>query len=195
MNRTFALMTGAALACISAMPCAAAPEPQIAIVPCETVLPAGGVKTAPAPLDAYVTLICTAHGQAMRPKDGFKWVFEQGSMWLAAANKQNPQASDHYTELVNAPMSATELADFRKDLKTIYGSPDLQKREVLRIRVTTSGGIKKQLLLMPPQKSEPADHPAVGMECIHECKPIDKDPWLFTIEPTDQAFKGLKPRE
>jgi hypothetical protein len=43
--------------------------------------------------------------------------------------------------------------------------------------------VQKQLFLRGPPAGAPADAKVLGMECIHYCVPIDKDPWFFEVLP------------
>jgi len=150
-------------------------------IPC--ALPQDAVKAVPAPLDHYVTLVCTRGGQALKPVDGSNWVFDTGATWLSASNPKGPAQTDHYTELANKPLSQPELAALRSALSTLKPAPEVLTRNILRFAVTTSWGAHKEIYLLPPPDGAGADARTLGMECIHGCRPIDKDPWFFTIAP------------
>lgn len=150
--------------------------------PCER-MPQSAVKVVPAPLDRYVRLVCTAGGQALEPLNGDSWMFEQGSMMLSAANAEGPSEGDHYTELSYKPLSSAELTSLRGELAKLKPSAEVLKRDILRFAVTTSWGKHKEIYLLPPTAGAGADAQTVGMECIEHCRPIDKDPWFFTIMP------------
>ncbi|HEX4739110.1 MAG TPA: hypothetical protein VH331_16280 [Allosphingosinicella sp.] len=151
-------------------------------IPCDGLAPSA-VRTVPPPLDRYVTLVCTRSGQALKPIDGSAWVFDQGPMWLSAANARGPSKDDHYTELSYKPLSRDEITALRAELAKRGPEPSVLRRDILRFAVTTSWGAHKEIYLLPPPVGAGADARTLGMECIHACRPIDKDPWFFTIVP------------
>jgi hypothetical protein len=110
-------------------------------------------------------------------------MFEQGGMMLSAANSEGPSESDHYTELSYKPLAPKELARLRADLASLKPAPEVLTRSILRFAVTTSWGAKKEIYLLPPPDGAGSDARTLGMECIHACRPINKDPWFFSIEP------------
>ena len=82
------------------------------------------------------------------------------------------------------PLSPDELAALRAELGKLHPEPSVLTRSILRFAVTTSWGGHKEIYLLPPPDGAGADAHTLGMECIHRCRPIDKDPWFFTIQPT-----------
>ena len=150
------------------------------IVPCET-LPPTAVRAVPSPLDQYVTLVCTRSGQALKPVNGYQWVFDQGAQWLTATNPKRPSKDDHYTAIAYKPLSPDELAALRAELAKLQPRPEVLMRPILRFSVSTSWGAEKEIYILPP--SDGSDAPALGMECIHSCRPIETDPWFFAIVP------------
>jgi hypothetical protein len=150
--------------------------------PCAN-MPESAVTSVPAPLDRYVRLVCTHGGQALEPLNGDAWMFEQGSMMLSAANADGPAESDHYTELSYKPLSPAELTALQAELAKLQPSAEILTRDILRFAVTTSWGKHKEIYLLPPTAAAGPEAHTVGMECIEHCRPIDKDPWFFTIVP------------
>jgi len=172
---------------VAAQAASAAPSPAHAdadplAIPCDG-LPPSAVRVVPPPLDHYVTLVCTRSGQALRPVSGYSWVFDQGAIWLSATNPQAPSKGDSYTGLSYKPMSPDALAALRAELGKLRPDPSVLTRSILRFAVTTSWGEHKEIYLLPPPSGAGADARTVGMECIHACRPIDKDPWFFAIVP------------
>jgi hypothetical protein len=151
-------------------------------VPCEG-LAQSAVRVVPTPLDQYVTLVCTLSGQALKPVGGYTWIFDQGPMWLSAANPRGPSKDNSYTELSYKPLSPEELTALRAELAKLGPDPSALTRSILRFAVTTSWGARKEIYLLPPPSGAGADAHTLGMECIHACRPIDKDPWFFEIVP------------
>jgi hypothetical protein len=149
-------------------------------VPCDG-LPSTAVRVVPSPLDKYVTIVCTRSGQALKPLDGYKWFFDQGPMMLSATNPNAPSKDDHYTALDFEPLGPGELASLRVELAKLKPNPEVLTRSILRFAVSTSYGEKKEIYLLTP--SDGVAH-VLGMECVHSCRPIESDPWFFTIVPT-----------
>jgi hypothetical protein len=154
-------------------------------IPCDG-LPPSAVKVVPPPLDKYVTLVCTRSGQALRPVSGYAWIFDQGAMWLGAANPRGPSRNDHYAELSYKPLSPDELTALRAELGKLHPAPSVLERTILRFAVTTSSGEHKEIYLLPAPDGAGAETHTLGMECTDGCRPIDKDPWFFTIAPLPQ---------
>lgn len=152
-------------------------------ISCDT-LPPAAVRVTPSPLDHYATLICTRSGQALKPLDGFAWMFDQGPEMLIATNPHNPSASDHYTALTYRPMASDEVASLRKELAKLDPDPAVLTRPILRFDLVTSWGSHKQIYLLPPPDDAPPDTRTLGMECSHECRPVETDPWFFSVVPT-----------
>ncbi len=155
-------------------------EPGPLFVSCDS-LPSTAVRAVPSPLDKYVTLVCTRSGQALKPLDGYQWFFDQGPMMLSATNPKAPSKDDHYTALDFEPLGPAELASLRVELAKLRPNPEVLTRPILRFAVATSYGENKEIYLLPP--SDGAAH-VLGMECVHRCRPIESDPWFFTIVPT-----------
>lgn len=176
------------LATFLALPAMAAPDDhaQSLVIPCEG-LPADAVTSVPAPFDQFVELICTRSGQALKPVDGYAWVFDVGATWLSATNPHGPSKTDHYTRLVVDPLRQAEVDRLRAELNKLTPNPTLARREFIRLDVETSWAARKQIYLVLREKDGPPDEHTLGMECIHNCVPIDKDPWYFSIEPTASA--------
>lgn len=150
-------------------------------LPCD-VLPTTAVRALPSPFDQYFDLVCTKAGQAIKAKSGFALVFKEGRFYLNAANPEHPDQISptiHYTAFVNAPLSGAEAAALRADLHTIANSPVIDGSTILRLRIDTSTGAKKQIYLLLPTNGGSV----LGMECVKDCKPIGEDPWFFAIEP------------
>ena len=168
-----AMAVGAALAQTPDKPAGAL------FVSCDT-LPADAARNVPEPFTRYVRLSCTRSGQALGPVNGYNWFFEQGPMALLANNPKTPTASAYYTRLEVDPLSAKETDILRKDLRKISSDPSILEREILRLDVAMSWGGAKQLYLLLPPKSAPEAH-VLGMECVKNCRPIDQDPWFFTV--------------
>lgn len=154
-------------------------------IPCD-VLPASAVKIVPPPLDQYVTLVCTTSGQALKPIKA-AWMFDQGALWPSAGKPSGPDKTDHYTRLEYKPLGADELAALRAELGKLNPASDALTRNILRFAVTTSWGAQKELYLLPPSEGAGPDARTLGMECIHSCRPIDRDPWFFTIVPDEPS--------
>jgi hypothetical protein len=150
-------------------------------LPCDG-LPASAVRSVPAPFDAYLDLVCTKAGQAIKAKPGFVFEFKEGRFYLNALNPDHPDQfslTTHYTALINAPLSEAEAAGLRADLHTIADNPVIDASTILRLRIDTSTGAKKQIYLLIPTNGGTV----LGMECVKDCKPIAEDPWFFAIEP------------
>ncbi len=166
------LLAGAAVLSQSA-------DPDLTI-PCNRI-PGAAVRVVPAPLDQYVTLVCTRAGQALKPLNGDTWVFDQGATWLGAANPKGPSETDYYTQLSYRPLTSDEATALRSELAKLHPDPSVLTRTILRFSVRTSWGGQKEIYLLPPPPGAGGEAHTLGMECIHACRPIDKDPWFFTI--------------
>lgn len=193
MIPAFLLAAAHASGLLAAQPSGAPPPPANAdadplTIPCDG-LPPSAVRVVPPPLDHYVTLVCTRAGQALRPVNGYSWVFGQTETWLSATNPHGPSKADSYTELSYKPMSTDELAALRTGLATLHPDPSVLTRSVLRFAATTSWGARKEIYLLPPPDDASADAHTLGMECIHACRPIDKDPWFFVIVPDEPGAR------
>ena len=148
---------------------------------CDT-LPTDAVRNVPEPFSRYVRLSCTRSGQALGPVSGYNWFFEQGPMALLANNPKTPTASAYYTRLEVDPLSPKEIDILRGDLRKMSSDPSILEREVLRLDATMSWGGAKQIYLLLPPQSAPQAH-VLGMECVKNCRPINQDPWFFTVVP------------
>ncbi len=104
-------------------------------------------------------------------------------MMLSATNPKEPSKDDHYTALDFKPLSPAELASLRAELAKLQPNPEVLTRPILRFAVSTSSAGQKEIYLLEPVDG--ASH-TLGMECIHRCRPIDKDPWFFVILPTNK---------
>jgi hypothetical protein len=104
-------------------------------------------------------------------------------MMLSAANSEGPSESDHYTDLSYKPLGSAELTGLRAELAKLHPAPEVLTRNILRFALTTSWGAQKEIYLLPPPADAGPDSRTLGMECIHACRPIDRDPWFFTIVP------------
>lgn len=159
-----------------------APPPARPIhVSCDT-LPADAARDVPEPFARYVELSYTRSGQALGPVSGYTWMFEPGPMALLANNPKTPGEAAYYTRLEVDPLTPKEIDALRGDLRRMTTKSSILNREILRLDVSMSWRGTKQLYLLLPLKSAP-DEPLLGMECIKNCRPIDKDPWFFTVVP------------
>ncbi len=157
------------------------------IVSCDK-LPAKAVRTVPSPLDQYVTLACTRSGQALRPVDGYSWVFDRGAvMWPSATNPSSPSKDDYYKALAVKPLSSDEVASLRAELAKLHPETAVLRRPILRFSVSTSWGEEKEIYLLPPQDGAPKGTRTLGMECIHHCRPIETDPQFFVVVPDGEG--------
>jgi len=185
MNRVWIL----AVLLLAAMP--ARGEDRLDL-PCNG-LPATAVNSVPVPFDRYMDLVCTHVGQALKPKPGFQFVFREGPMLLTPLNPATPQRmgrSEHFTALRVDPLSEAEAALLRSDLHSVTNNPVIDASTIIRMREETSTGAIKQIYLLIPTGNDPV----MGMECVHDCRPIQGDPWFFTIQPmaqdSDRPRKG-----
>lgn len=149
--------------------------------PCDT-LPTDAVRSVPEPFSRYVRLSCTRSGQALGPVSGYEWFFEQGPMALLANNPKTPTTNAYYTKLEVDPLSPKEIAVLRGDLRKMSSDASILEREILRLDATMSWGGAKQIYLLLPPQNAPQAH-VLGMECVKNCRPIDQDPWFFTVVP------------
>ncbi len=162
------------------------------VVSCDS-LPKDAVRAVPHPFDRFMSIDCTRSGQALRPVPGYRWQFPEGTMWLSATNPKAPSAEDHYVELAVIPMTPRGVSAVRAELHKITQEPAVFLRDIIRMDVTTSWGEHKQLFLLVPPAGAPPEARVLGMECIHYCIPIDKDPWFFTVLPDAPAGAPPKP--
>jgi hypothetical protein len=188
----FALSSAAGLGSDIAAAQAPKADADALTIPCDGLAPSA-IRTVPPPLDRYVTLVCTHAGQALKPVGGASWIFDQGAMWLGAANPKGPSQDDHYTALSYKPLSPDELAALRAELGKLHPDPSVLTRNILRFAVATSWGGHKEIYLLPAPEGAGAEARTLGMECIHACRPIDKDPWFFTIVPHSVADPHGRP--
>lgn len=180
----FGFFAGLTCAVLVALPSKASADADFQF-PCKN-LPSDAVMQVPAPFDQYMELTCTKAGQALRPKPGFRFIFQNGmSLDLTALNFSNPIAnpSVHFTMLSTRNLSDTAMSKFREQLRVIVTDMTAIESRIIWMDERTSTDATKQIiLLIPPAGSVPERH-VLGMECITECIPIDKDPWLFSIVP------------
>jgi hypothetical protein len=151
-------------------------------IPC--ALPSDAVTAVPAPFDKYMELTCTHAGQALKPLDGFRWVFVTQNnimMWLTSNNtqKQDFAPSTHFTKLAAGTLSAEQLAAFHAELHKFTDAPVVFQSTVIKMDEETSGGAVKQIyLLLPPAGT--GTH-VLGIECIDDCIPMEEKPWAFVV--------------
>jgi hypothetical protein len=139
--------------------------------------------TVPAPLNAYMRVICTKVSDALAPPPGFEWVFPDNLVEIIPALKPNVAPADdpaHFTRLVSAPLTPAELAAFRQRLATVTKNPDMLKAEVMRLEVDTSTGDHKQEYLMVSHTPGLSPN-AWGLECYNDCNPMEKSPWGWVV--------------
>jgi hypothetical protein len=158
---------------------AAAPDDGISI-PC--ALPADAVTSVPAPFDRYMALACTSSGQALKPQGGFV-ALNNISMWLTSnsPDKRDLAPSTHFTGLSLATLTPEQVAAFRAEMSKAFDSPLIRQAAVYKLDEETSGGARKQIyLLIAPEGS---NAPALGIECVNDCVPLEQKPWAFLIVP------------
>ena len=133
-----------------------------------------------------MALACTHNGQALKPLDGFSFIFvalNNVSMWLTSNNpeKQDLAPSTHFTKLSFATLTPEQIAAFRAEMSKAFNSPLIQQAAVYKMDEETSGGAHKQIyLLLAPEGS---NAPALGIECVNDCVPLEAKPWAFLIAP------------
>jgi len=157
-------------------------------LPC-TALPSTAVKFVPGPFDAYMQLACTHSGQVLMPKPGTRFVFREGPMALSALNADKPKEINeavHFTVLTVAPLDVSELASLRADLHKIATSPIIDQSTIIRMREETSTGAHKQIYLLIPLAGVKGH--ILGMECNHDCRPVESDPWFFSVVPDSEML-------
>jgi hypothetical protein len=137
----------------------------------------------PAPLNAYMRVICTRVSDALAPPPGYEWVFPDNMVEIIPALKPNVAPTDdpaHFTRLVSAPLTAAELAAFRQRLAGVVKNPEILKAEVMRLEVDTSTGDHKQEYLLVSH-TPGASPSAWGLECYNDCNPMEKTPWAWVV--------------
>jgi hypothetical protein len=143
------------------------------------------VTVVPAPLNAYMRVVCTKVSDALAPLPGFQWVFpDNSSGFIPALNpKVGPTAETaHFTRLESAPLTAAELAVFRQRMSTVAKNPEILKAEVMRLEIYTSTADHKEEYLMVSHT--PGLSPSAwGIECYNDCDPMDKSPWAWVVAP------------
>lgn len=158
-------------------------------LPC-TALPPTAVKIVPAPFDAFMHLTCTHAGQVLLPKPGTRFVFREGPMALTALNADKPKEINeavHFTALTVDPLNESELANLRADLHKIATNAVIDQSTIIRMREETSTGAHKQIYLLIPLAGVKGH--ILGMECNHDCRPVESDPWFFSVVP-DSEMQG-----
>lgn len=152
-------------------------------------LPAGAVTALPAPFDKYMTLTCTRTGQALKPVDGYQWVFPfvgNRTMWLTA---NSPDGKDlvpgtHFTTLSVEMPDGDRLKTFKDEMSRMLNSPLVYQSTILRLAEVTSNGEHKEIYLLIPPESAKAN--VLGIECVEDCIPMEQEPWLFIVTPVAQ---------
>jgi hypothetical protein len=145
--------------------------------------PKTAVTVVPAPLNAYMRVVCTKVSDALAPPPGFEWVFPDNMAEFVAALKPGvaPSAdAAHFTRLVSAPLTAAELAAFRLRLAGVVKDTEILKADVLRLEVDTSTGDHKQEYLMISHTPGLSPN-AWGIECYNDCNPMEKSPWAWVV--------------
>jgi hypothetical protein len=156
------------------------------IVPCAD-LPAGAATNVPPPFDQYLQLVCTRSGQALKPVDGYQWVFAGlSAQWQWAMNRQSPAPTDHFVALTAEPLSDAEVVTLRDavsrdiNFKRVSGDYNADPT-IARLSLQTSSGEHWQIyLLTPPQGSSP-DAPVIGLRCRDDCLPLYMGAVFFTV--------------
>jgi len=134
--------------------------------------------------DAYMRVVCTKASDALAPLPGYEWVFSNGTGgFLTAINpKAGPTANPpSFTRLVNAPLSAADVAAFRQRLAPVAKDPAILTAEVLRLEVDTSSGDHKQEYFLIAHNAAGAITGEWGIECYNDCNPMESSPWAFTV--------------
>ena len=150
-------------------------------LPCAEA-PKTAVLGLPAPFDRFMRVLCTRAGHALAPLPGYHWVFANGmSLWLSAMSPKmtvTGQAA-YFTRLAVAPLTAVEAADFRRRLKGFVRDPSYLAGELLRLEVDTSTGEHRQEYIFARAAAGGALTPVWGIECLVDCRPLEKEPWAF----------------
>jgi hypothetical protein len=153
------------------------------VVPCR--MPADAAQAVPAPFDTYMRLECTRMGQSLRPVEGYAWVargFPQ--VWLmAASNPDQSVPGEHFTKLDAVPLTDTQLAAFRAELRKMSSDDVVLQAPVLRLEEETSSGVHKQIYLLLPKA---ANGHVVGFECFDDCIPMEAHPYMFIVMPLSE---------
>jgi hypothetical protein len=187
---------GAAIVLAAATPPPASAQPGAPADPSLAGFPPGYIqdcatrpKTAltvvPAPLNAYMRVVCTKVSDALAPLPGFEWVFPGNSAGFIAALNPKLTPTDepaHFTRLASAPLTPAELAGFRQRLGTVAKDPEILKADVMRMEVDTSTGDHKQEYLMVSHTPGLSPN-AWGIECYNDCDPMEPTPWAWIIAP------------
>ena len=160
-------------------------------LPCSEA-PKMAVLTPPAPFDRFMRVLCTRAGHALAPPPGFHWVFVNGgSMWLSALSLHSGLTGQdaYFSKLQSSPPTAAQAAAFRARLRRIVPDPRLLEGDLLRLEVETSTGDHKQEYLFVARDASGQVSPVWGIECYHDCDPMDKQPWAFQVvrDPSSQA--------
>ena len=158
--------------------------------------PKGAVLSVPAPFDRFMRIQCARAGATLGPMPGFHWVFPSGiSMALSALSVHSSVTGRdaYFTRVEAAPLSAAEDAAFRKRVAPIVRSPSMLEGDFARLEVDTSTGDHKQVYLFVSHAPSGAVSGAWGIECFHDCDPMDASPWAFIIVP-DEAPRPARPQ-
>ena len=186
--RWLALVLAAALAATAAQaaqdpdPADVARFPPGFVLPCSAA-PKTAVLVVPAPFDQHMRILCTTNGHILAPFRGHHWVFANGLSLALSALGLHSQISGqaaHFTRLENAPLSPSETTALLESLKPIVMDPTMLDVDVMRMEVDTSTGDHKQILMFV---SHAPGGGAWGMECFHECVPMESPPWAFVVRP------------
>ena len=138
----------------------------------------------PAPFDEFMSVVCTRAGHALAPPGGYHWLFINGaSMWLTSMSAHSGLTGRdaYFTRLESAPLSEAEADALRQRVKPIVRTPAMLQGDLMRLEADTSTGDHKQIYLFVSHDGSGAVTHAWGIECFHDCDPMDKDPWAFMV--------------
>jgi hypothetical protein len=194
MHRSLATTLAASLAALAAAAAAQPPgpsDPSLAGFPpgyiedCAT-RPASDITAVPAPLNAYMRVVCTKVSDALAPLPGYEWDFPNGTAgFLTALNPKGnaPAGAAHFSRLAYAPLSDAEVASFRQRLAPAVTNQAILTAQVLRLEVDTSTGDHKQEYFLVAHDGAGAITGEWGIECYNDCNPMEQSPWAFTVVP------------
>jgi hypothetical protein len=154
-------------------------------LPCSQA-PKAAVLIVPAPFDRFMRVLCTRAGHALAPPPGFHWVFANGmSAWLSALSPRSALVGQdaYFSRLEATPLTADQAEAIRRRVAPIVRTPDMLKGEVLRLALDTSTGEHRQEYLFVSRDASGTPTRAWGIECFHDCEPMDAQPWAFMVEP------------
>lgn len=158
-------------------------------LPCSEA-PKAAVLTVPAPFDRFMRVLCTKAGHALAPPPGFHWVFANGmSLWLSSLSPHSGLTGQdaYFTRLEASPLTDAEAAAFRLRAAAIVNTPDILQGEIIRLDVDTSTGERRQEYMFVSRGAGGAVSRAWGIECFHDCDPMEKQPWAYVVRPDQPA--------